>query len=181
MKTALALALLLGAVQPVDLQRSHVTVYVYKQGLFAMFADNHTIDAPIARGTFDAERKFMRITVDASKMRVLDPRMDPGRRAQVQANMLGQVLDVQHYPVIEFVSTSIDGSGKGRWTVHGNLTLHGQTHPLTFPVQSDGSGHFTGSATVRQTDYGITPIKIAGGTVSVRNDVRVDFDLTLTQ
>jgi polyisoprenoid-binding protein YceI len=178
MRAALLLALLLGAVHPLDLQRSHVTVYVYKQGLFAMFADNHTVDAPVASGSFDEQHKAVRITIDAAKMRVLDPRLDAGRRAQVQANMLGpQVLDVQRYATIDFVSTSIDGSGKGRWMVHGNLTLHGQTHPISFPVQSDGAGHFTGSATIRQTDYGITPIKIAGGAVSVRNDVRVDFDV----
>jgi len=165
--------------QTIDVQRSKMTVYVYKQGLFSFLADNHVIDAPIASGSFDPQRRHVEITVDASKMRVLDPRLPADKRSSVQANMVGpQVLEVAKYPVIAFQSTSIDGSGKGTWKVSGNLQLHGQTHPATFQVQSDGAGRFTGSATVRQTEFGITPIKIAGGTVSVKDDVRVDFEIS---
>lgn len=167
--------------QSIDLQHSKITVYVYKQGLFAFLADNHVIDAPIAGGSFDAEHKSITVTIDAAKMRVLDPRLSAGKRESVQANMLGpQVLDVAKYPTIVFQSTKIDGSGKGSWTVTGNLELHGQAHPITFDAQSDGAGHFTGSAAVRQTDFGITPIRIAGGAVSVKNDVRVQFRIALT-
>jgi len=165
--------------QTIDVQRSKMTVYVYKQGLFSFLADNHVIDAPIASGSFDPQRRHVEITVDASKMRVLDPRLPADKRSSVQANMVGpQVLEVAKYPVIAFQSTSIDGSGKGTWKVSGNLQLHGQTHTATFQVQSDGAGRFTGSATVRQTEFGITPIKIAGGTVSVKDDVRVDFEIS---
>ena len=162
----------------IDVQRSKMTVYVYKQGLFSFLADNHVIDAPIASGSFDAQRRRVEITVDAAKMRVLDPRLSADKRSTVQANMVGpQVLDAAKYPVIAFQSTRIDGSGKGAWTVSGNLQLHGQTHPATFQVQSDGAGRVTGSATVRQTDFGIAPIKIAGGAVSVKDDVRVEFEI----
>lgn len=177
-----ALAVAAGPQSPppstIDVQRSTMTVYVYKQGLFSFLADNHQISAPIASGSFDAVRKAVELTVDASKMRVLDPRLSADKRDTVQANMLGpQVLDVAKYPAITFQSTSIDPSGKGTWSVTGNLQLHGQTHSTTFRVQSDGTCHFMGSTTVRQTAFGITPIKIAGGTVSVKDDVRVDFDI----
>ncbi len=37
--------------------------------------------------------------------------------------------------------------------------------------------HYTGSATVRQSDFGMTPIRIAGGTVQVKDDVKIDFDI----
>lgn len=171
-------AVLLGAA--VDTGRSKMTVYVYKQGLFSFLADNHQIDAPLADGSLSGDRKSIHITVDAAKMQVLDPSMPANRRSQVQANMLGpQVLDVRRYPVIEFQSTEIADKGNGALTVSGNLTLHGQTRPITFGVKDAGAGHFTGSATVRQTQFGITPIKIAGGAVSVRDDVRVDFDIYL--
>jgi len=39
--------------------------------------------------------------------------------------------------------------------------------------------HFTGSATIRQTDFGITPIKVVGGAVSVRDDVKIEFRIAL--
>lgn len=163
---------------PVDLQHSKITVYVYKQGLFSFLADNHTIDAPIARGSYDARRMTVQLTVDVSKMRVMDPQLNPARRSTVQSNMLSaQVLDAAKYPNITFQSTSIAGTASGPWTVSGNLQLHGQTHPIAFQVKNDGTGHVTGFAIVRQTAYGITPIKIAGGAVSVKDDVRVEFDV----
>ena len=90
-----------------------------------------------------------------------------------------QVLDVAKYPTIVFDSTQITGDGQGRLTVAGNLQLHGQDHSITFDAHEDAAGHFTGSATVRQTAFGITPIKIAGGAVSVKDDVRIEFTLTL--
>ena len=35
----------------IDATQSKLTVYVYKSGLFSGFADDHIIDAPIAKGT----------------------------------------------------------------------------------------------------------------------------------
>lgn len=160
-----------------DTARSRMTVYVYKQGLFAFLADNHVINAPVESGTVDAG-KSVRLVIDASKMQVLDPNLAADKRSQVQTNMLGtQVLDVQHYPTIQFESTSIQDKGGGTLSITGNLTLHGQTHAVTFDAKDSGSGHFTGAATVRQTAFGIRPIKIAGGAVSVKDDVRVEFDI----
>jgi polyisoprenoid-binding protein YceI len=190
MKIAAALilaAVLTGAApQPrapasIDTGRSKMTVLVYKQGLFAFLADNHEIDAPIQSGSVDGA-KSVRITVDAAKMQVLDPKLSSDKRSQVQANMLGpQVLDVQRYPTIEFQSTAIADKGNGVLTVTGNLTLHGQTRSITFDAKDEGGAHFTGSATVRQTAFGITPIKIAGGAVSVKDDVRIEFDIYMNR
>lgn len=173
-------AMLMGTT--IDTGRSKMTVFVYKQGLFAFLADNHVIDAPVESGVVEGAGKSVRITVDAAKMQVLDPNLAADKRSQVQANMLGpQVLDVTRYPNIQFESTSVADKGNGALAVTGNLTLHGQTHPITFNAKDDGAGHFTGSATVRQTAFGIKPIKIAGGAVSVKDDVRVEFDITLAR
>jgi polyisoprenoid-binding protein YceI len=45
-------------------------------------------------------------------------------------------------------------------------------------IKSDAT-HFKGSTTIRQTDFGITPIKIAGGIVRVKDDVKVEFEIVL--
>lgn len=167
-------------IRSIDVQHSKLTVHVYKQGLFSFLADNHVIDAPIARGTYDSGRHSVSIVVDSAAIRVLDPGLSADKRSKVQSNMAGpQVLDAAKYPSIAFDSTQITDDGKGRLTVSGNLQLHGQTHPITFDAQEDAAGDFTGSAMVRQTAFGITPIKIAGGAVSVKDDVRIDFAITL--
>jgi MOSC domain-containing protein YiiM len=38
-------------------------------------------------------------------------------------------------------------------------------------------GHYKGTASLKQTSFGITPIVIAGGTVKVKDDVTIEFDV----
>ena len=42
-------------------------------------------------------------------------------------------------------------------------------------------GHYLGSASLKQTDFGINPIRIAGGTVKVKDEVKIQFDIIPTQ
>jgi polyisoprenoid-binding protein YceI len=167
----------------IDVKRSWIKVYVFKEGVFAFASDNHEVDVPIASGSFDQKTNSVQLTVDAAKMRVLDP---PSRRDKVQANMLGpQVLDVAKYPTISYRSTaledvgSVKGSGAKRWVVNGDLTLHGQTHPIPLSVERFDATHFTGSAVIKQSAFGITPLRVAGGTVRVKDDVHLIFDVRL--
>lgn len=163
-----------------DVQHSKITVRVHKQGLFSFLADDHEVSAPISAGSYDSAAKAVELTLDATKMRVLDPKLPSQKRDQVQTNMAGpQVLDVAAYPTISFRSTKIDDADSNRWTVRGDLTLHGQTHPVTLQVVKADSTHFTGSAMVRQAAFGITPIRIAGGAVAVRDDVTIEFSIEL--
>lgn len=164
----------------IDPVRSTMTVSVYKEGLFAFAADDHEISAPIASGSLDAVAGDVTVTVDAAKMRVLDPKLGDGRRAQVQANMSGpSVLDVEKYPTIVFDAHGFRATARGAFAVTGDLTLHGQTHPVTVEVTRVDDTHFTGSAVVRQSAFGITPIRIAGGMVRVKDDVKVDFRIVV--
>jgi polyisoprenoid-binding protein YceI len=190
MKHILATAFLLASIasaapiraEPVaiDVRHSKLTVYVYKQGVFSMFADNHVVDAPIASGSYDSALKNVAFTVNAAQLAVMDPKLAASRRANVQDNMTGpEVLDAATYHTIAFSSTKIETTDANHWTVTGNLTLHGQTHPETFPVLRVDARHFSGSATVRQSAFGITPIRIAGGAVTVKDDVKVTFDIAL--
>ncbi len=165
------------SVTPMDTTKSKLTVFVYKEGLFAFAADNHEVSAPIASGSLDETGQTVDLAIDATKMQVQDP---PSRRDTVQANMLGpQVLDVANYPKITFHSTKIEKADPDHWTVTGELTLHGQTRPMTLQVIRTDANTFSGSANVRQTDFGISPIKIAGGAVRVKNDVKVEFTIVL--
>ncbi len=43
-------------------------------------------------------------------------------------------FDVQKFGRARFVSTGVESTGDGKCTVTGNLTLHGQTKPLSFPA-----------------------------------------------
>jgi hypothetical protein len=164
--------------RPLDLERSTLTVYAYKAGLFSAFADNHVVRAPIASGRVTEEGTLaVELTVGAAQMTVLDPGLSVDKRAEVQARMLGpEVLASARYPDIRFTSTAIEATGTDQWRVSGDLMLHGVSRPLTFAVMRR-DGHYRGAALIRQRDFGIQPISIVGGTVKVKDELRVEFDV----
>jgi hypothetical protein len=113
------------------------------------------------------------------KLRVLDPEASDGMRAKIQATMQGtEVLDVSHFPETHFRSTGVEPNGADHWIVHGNLNLHGQTHPISFEVAFK-DGLYQGAAALNQTGFGITPAKVAGGTVKVKDEVEIAFSIAL--
>lgn len=164
--------------RPIDTEQSTITVHVFTGGLFAGLGDNHDIHGAVKRGTInDSNPAEVHIVVDAASFRVLDPGASAKNRAAVQMRMLGpDVLDVNRFPEILFDSESAERSESGGWTVRGHLTLHGQTRPLTTTV-SGADGHYKGSLTLKQSDFGIAPIKVAGGAVKVKDQLTIDFDI----
>jgi polyisoprenoid-binding protein YceI len=164
--------------QPIDTEQSAITVHVFSGGLFAGLGDNHEIHGAVKRGMInDANPAEVHIVVDAASFRVLDPGASAKNRAAVQMRMLGpDVLDVNRFPEILFDSESAERSESGGWTVRGQLTLHGQTRPLTTTVNS-AHGHYKGSLALKQSDFGIAPIKVAGGAVKVKDQLTIDFDI----
>jgi polyisoprenoid-binding protein YceI len=175
---ALALVPMLAKAGPIDVRQSKLTVFVYKAGLFSAFADNHVISAPIASGTIaTAPAPAVEIVVNAADLVPLDPGLDPAKRADVRTRMLGpDVLDTARFSTITFSSTAIEPVGPDRWNVSGRLTIHGVTRAVTFPVVRSES-RYRGEARIGQRDFGITPIRIAGGTVSVKDELKIEFEI----
>ena len=68
-------------------------------------------------------------------------------------------------------------SGAPAGVIEGMLTLRGTSRPIRLQVTSPGPGHFRGSATVRQTDFGITPYSGFLGALKLRDEVTVEFDI----
>jgi polyisoprenoid-binding protein YceI len=91
-----------------------------------------------------------------------------------------QVLDVAHFPEIRFQSTAVEAKGPDHWIVHGNLALHGKDRPIAVEVILK-AGYYRGLATLKQTDFGITPVAVAGGTVKVKDEVKIEFEIALVK
>jgi len=74
-------------------------------------------------------------------------------------------FDPDKYPTMTFVSDKVVVHGT-RATISGQLTLHGQTHPLTLEASFVGAGPsmgkrmvgFTATGTLKRSDYGITAV-----------------------
>lgn len=162
----------------IDTDGSTLTVRVFKSGLFRAFGHNHEVQAPLSSGYVDdGPNASVQITVNAQKMKVVDTDLSADDLAQTQTRMLGpEVLDVTKYPEIHFESTTVTVTPPNAWTVYGQLSLHGQTHSVTVKVVLD-SGHYKGSVSVKQSSFGIKPVSAGGGTVNVKDEVTIDFDI----
>jgi polyisoprenoid-binding protein YceI len=162
----------------IDTQKSTLTIHVGKTGVFSGLGHEHEIRAPIHSGTADTgSHPAVGMRVDARALRVIDKDESEKDRAEVQRTMLGpEVLDSERHQEIVFKSTVAEPAGAGRWTLRGNLTLRGQTRPVTVHVTLK-DGRYTGETTVKQTDFGIKPPGKAG--VKAKDEVRIEFDVRL--
>jgi hypothetical protein len=171
-----------GQGKAIDVNKSSMKVRVFKSGAFSAFAHDHEIEAPISEGRIDSSAKpGVQLRVDSRKMRVLDPEIAADKRADIQHTMQGAgVLDVEKFPEISYQSTTVAQSGDAHWEVSGNLTLRGKKRPVVVGVALE-SGHYRGSASIKQSDFGIEPIRIAGGTVKVKDELKIEFDIVPVQ
>jgi len=177
--SCLAPANLSGQAKAIDANKSTLTVRVFKSGAFSAFAHDHEILAPIEEGKIqdDSAKASVQLRVDSRKMRVLDPETSADKRGEIQHTMQGaSVLDVEKFPEISYQSTAVTSRGEDHWEVRGDLTLHGQKQAVAVQVSLQ-DGHYRGSASLKQTAFGITPIRIAGGTVKVKDEVKIEFDI----
>jgi YceI-like domain len=173
---ALALTLCLGGNTQTNPPRSTITIHAHKAGLFSGFAHDHVITAPIASGALDAKAMTIQITVAAKQMKVADPGVSEKDRAEIQSTMLGpKVLDPDKYPEIRFQSSHVEKIGD-HYRVTGKLELHGASRELGFDV-TGGPEHYEGKTKLKQTDFGIEPISLGGGTIKVKDELEVEIDV----
>jgi polyisoprenoid-binding protein YceI len=124
--------------------------------------------APIARGTVGVLQRTVELHVETGALRVHDPKAPDKDRREIQTTTLGsEVLDEPHHKRIDFQPTGAEEAGEGVWKVTGKLRLHGMARPVSLEVREEG-GHF-----------GIKPVRAAGGSIGVKDEVRIEFDIEL--
>ena len=113
------------------------------------------------------------LTADSGSLRVLEgsggiQALGDDEKAGIEQTIAEEVL--MGTP-IEFRSTAVEGR-----RVEGELELAGQRHPISFELAGDEDGRLTGSATVKQTDWGMKPYSALFGTLKVADEVEVAFE-----
>lgn len=161
----------------IDTAQSKATIRVFKSGLFSAFAHNHIVVAPVASGKLDRTARTIELTFLSKEMKVTDPGVSEKDRTAIDRDMKSdKVLDVERYPEIKFTSRSVEPTDANRFLVRGDLTLRGVTKPVELPVAFSGQ-RYTGEIEIKQTEFGITPIKIAGGTVKVKDVIEISLEI----
>jgi len=164
--------------RPIDVERSALHIHVGKAGWFSAAGHEHWVSAPIEHGSIDDEEPpHIAFTIAAGKLTVeADASLSNVQQTEIQRTMQEKVLESGKYPEISFRSSSIEKTGDESWTVRGELSLHGQTHPVSTAVRKQ-QGRFVGQCRIKQTDFGIQPVRVAGGTVKVKNELEINFTI----
>ena len=87
-------------------------------------------------------------------------------------------LNSSQYPKINFVSTKVERLTEATGKVHGDLTLHGVTKPVTLdvtlngakthPMRGGGALGFSASTTFKRSDFGVkNMVPMVGDEVTV--------------
>jgi len=163
----------------IDAQRSSLTIHVGKAGLLSAAGHEHWVNAPIASGTVDdrSAAPGVQFTVDARMLSVkAENRVNGKDQAEVQFNMQSKVLESSTYPQIVFQSTHVRPNGDHGWRVSGDLTLHGVTRQVILDVTRENNA-YVGAVRIKQTEFGIQPIKIGGGVVKVKDELEIHFQV----
>jgi len=174
--------------------QSKLEIHVYKEGMFKAFGHDHLIAAKEISGEarFDEkkiEESMVRLQIATKSLTVVDPGESEKDRTEVQATMAGEkVLDVGKFPEISFASTGISGAKKGtegsELTISGKLKLHGVEKTVSFPLHVRAANEELrgeGEISILQSDYGITPVKVGGGTVKVKDKLKISFTIVATK
>ena len=104
------------------------------------------------------------------------PLTDRDRR-EIKKQM-GQILGSA---TATFASTRVIPSGAGGGgAVEGTVTLNGKTQSARLQVTAPGDGQYRGSATLTQTGFGIKPYSGFFGTLKLKDEVTLEFQLTLS-
>jgi len=100
-------------------------------------------------------------------------------------------FDVGKYPTLKFVSTKAEAAGPGKYTVTGDLTIHGVTRSVVLDVEGptpavkDLDGLMRSAATMTTTlnrrQFGLQyNVLIEAGAAVVADEVKVTIELEFT-
>lgn len=163
---------------------SSIGVFVAKAGIASFVAHDHnmavkTLSGQVIVPAAGAAQGSLELDMDARSLVIYDKISDKDK-AEITKSMNDVVLESGKYPKITFRSTGVSNFTGSGLTVNGNLTLHGTTKPIAIPVALAATPQqlrATGKYTLRQTDFGITPYSALGGTVKVKNEVVISFNI----
>jgi polyisoprenoid-binding protein YceI len=171
-----------------DRQLSCLRVQAFATGLLAFLGHNPTFAVrgftgflDIVDGKLDGIR--VKLAVKAASL-VLADALAPGERAEIEETMRRNVLETAVYPQIAFHATEVQACtlapGRYRLPLDGRLLLHGVTRPQRVEAEllvfEDGV-RLRGNTSLRLSDFRIRPVTALGGTIKLKDEVSLSFDL----
>jgi polyisoprenoid-binding protein YceI len=172
----------------IDKKRSTFTVRAFATGLLSAFGHNPTIAIPDVEGEVAfhpeaVEQSSLRLVIHAASLTVTDDIREKDR-TDINRAMHDEVLESDSFPDIIYECSRMTASkiGEGQYwgNLNGELTLHGVKRNQPVPVRISMNGDVlraTGEFAVRQSEYDIRPVSAAAGTVKLKDELKLSFDI----
>jgi polyisoprenoid-binding protein YceI len=160
-----------------------LSVRTRRTGAAAMAGHNLLIHVASWEASIElGERMAVELDADGSSLRVQEGTGGVQALQDEDKENIRQTIDAEvlHGEAIKFRSTDVKPAGAGLH-VTGDLTLNGETHPLSFDLALTADGRLEGSAVVKQTDWGMKPYTGLFGALKVVDEVEVAIDATLPE
>lgn len=158
-----------------------LTVNTKRTGAAAKAGHDLTIaveswDATLTIGD-DPSQSSLTLNADAGSLRVVEGSGGISALGDSDKDNIKKTIDddVLKRQSIEFKSTSVQGSN-GSLAVAGDLTLRGKTAPLTFDLSVGDDGKVSGTAVIKQTNWGMKPYSALFGALKVADEVTVSIE-----
>ena len=176
----------------VDPKASRFSVKAVASGMTAGLGHNPTIGIR----DFDGEARFVPDTLDGASltMRIkaaslaVEDEMNKEDRRALELIMNDQVLSTSRHPEVLYKSAEARvlklGEGLYRVELIGKLTLNGITRTQNVTSQvtiGPYSLRATGNFEIRQSDFDIAPAKVAGGLLTLRDELKFAFFIVARQ
>ncbi len=144
--------------------------------------------------TIEITRWSARVTVpdDGAAGAEITAELDLGSLAVREGSGGAKPLTDKDRRDIAVTARKILGAGPARFTsarvvpadssggaIEGTLTLNGRSRPVRLEVTSPAPGRYRGGATIKQTDFGITPYTGFFGALKLRDEVGVEVEADL--
>jgi polyisoprenoid-binding protein YceI len=105
-----------------------------------------------------------------------------GDRRDIERTTRDEVLESARFPEISYVCRppGVTAIGPMQLMLQGDLTLHGVTRrqPVSARIYLVGGLlRGQGEAAVKQSEYGIRPVSVAGGMLKVKDEVALSFEI----
>jgi polyisoprenoid-binding protein YceI len=173
----------------IDAKGGIFTVRAFATGLLSVLGHNPTIaiadfEGEILLNHEAVEQSSMRLVIHAASLTDTDD-ISEKDRTEINRAMHEDVLESDSYPEIVYECSRLTASktGEGQYWValNGELTLHGvnRAQPVSASVSLNGDRlRAAGDFTVRQSDYEIRPVSAVGGTIKLKDELKLQFDIT---
>ena len=160
-----------------------LSVHTRRSGAAAKAGHDLVIHVTSWEGTLevgdDPSATNIELAADATSLRVQSgtggiQALGDDEKASIHQTIDDEVLKRQD---ITFRSTgTAHADDGGRISVQGDLTLAGTTRPIEFDLVADADGKLSGTAVVKQTDWGMKPYSALFGALKVADEVEIVLD-----